>query len=129
MAETVHNPETRFERSDVPLKLVAYLGAGLAAALLLFPLLVLVLLPGSVRDTPTAPSALPPAPPLQTQPETDLAIHRAAEEEHLSSWGWVDRARGVVHMPIEEAMRRTAAAGIPDWPAGASGGGPAAGAR
>jgi hypothetical protein len=119
MAETVRNPETRFERSDVPLKLVGYLAAGLAAGIVAVPLLVLAIFPGARRDQPQAPSAPPPAPRLQTQPATDLAIHRALEAERLSTYSWVDRAHGVVHVPIEEAMRRVAAGGIADWPAAA----------
>jgi len=39
-------------------------------------------------------------------------VSRAAQNyrddrlQRLSSWGWVDRKNGVVHMPIEEAMQQ-----------------------
>lgn len=33
---------------------------------------------------------------------------RRAQAERLHGWGWVDRKAGVVHMPIEEAMKRVA---------------------
>jgi hypothetical protein len=33
---------------------------------------------------------------------------RDAKRRHLESWGWVDREKGVVHMPIERAMDLTA---------------------
>jgi hypothetical protein len=32
---------------------------------------------------------------------------RAAKLEHLGSWGWVDRERGLLHMPIDRAMDLT----------------------
>jgi len=37
---------------------------------------------------------------------------RAAEQRRrLESWGWVDRAGGVAHAPIEEAMRLVVGSG------------------
>jgi hypothetical protein len=30
---------------------------------------------------------------------------RAARLRHLDEWGWIDRERGVVHVPISDAMR------------------------
>ncbi len=33
-----------------------------------------------------------------------LEIWRAARNKHLSGYGWVDHARGVVHVPIDKAM-------------------------
>jgi hypothetical protein len=35
-----------------------------------------------------------------------LQTYRDERLSRLSSWGWVDRKAGVVHMPIEEAMDR-----------------------
>jgi hypothetical protein len=32
------------------------------------------------------------------------AQYRRERLERLESWGWVDRKRGIVHMPIEKAM-------------------------
>ncbi len=32
------------------------------------------------------------------------AQYRRERLERLGSWGWVDRKRGIVHMPIEKAM-------------------------
>jgi hypothetical protein len=31
------------------------------------------------------------------------------EEKHLGDYGWVDRKAGIVHIPIEEAMKKLAA--------------------
>jgi hypothetical protein len=32
------------------------------------------------------------------------AQYRRERLERLGSWGWVDRKRGIVHMPVEKAM-------------------------
>jgi hypothetical protein len=32
---------------------------------------------------------------------------RAAKLQHLQGWGWVDRDRGLLHMPIDRAMELT----------------------
>lgn len=38
-----------------------------------------------------------------------LEIWRAAKAKRLSSYGWIDRAKGVAHMPIEQAMQEVVA--------------------
>ncbi|MGE0393591.1 MAG: hypothetical protein AB7I25_11715 [Vicinamibacterales bacterium] len=48
---------------------------------------------------------LPPEPRLQTSPTKDIRLMRAEEDALLSSYGWVDKANGVVRLPIEEGMR------------------------
>lgn len=35
-----------------------------------------------------------------------LELWREARKKHLSGYGWVDRARGIVHVPIDKAMDR-----------------------
>jgi hypothetical protein len=47
----------------------------------------------------------PPPPRLQTQPFKDVHLLRQEQLEKLSSYGWVDQGTGVVHIPIEDAMR------------------------
>ncbi|MEO8276519.1 MAG: hypothetical protein ABI639_09880 [Thermoanaerobaculia bacterium] len=59
---------------------------------------------------------LPPAPNLQIHPEQELAAMRADERQRLTTWGWVDKSRGLVHIPIDEAIARLAvpaAASVP----------------
>jgi hypothetical protein len=58
-----------------------------------------------------APGRLPPEPRLQTAPIPELERYLAGERRHLGSYGWVDRGAGVVHIPIEEAMRLAIASG------------------
>src|ERR1051325_3013611 len=54
---------------------------------------------GQVQD-------MSPQPRLQTQPIPDLGTFRAAEEKRLESYTWVDKEKGIVSNPIEEAKRK-----------------------
>lgn len=47
----------------------------------------------------------PPGPRLQTQPFKDVYLLRQAEQERLTGYGWVDKGAGVVHIPVDDAMR------------------------
>jgi hypothetical protein len=38
---------------------------------------------------------------------------RKERKERLDSYGWVDRARGIVHIPIDEAMKKVAGGASP----------------
>jgi hypothetical protein len=60
---------------------------------------------------PAATSALPATdgPPLEPDPAATLARFRAEKHALLHGYGWVDRAHGVAHIPIDEAMRIVAA--------------------
>jgi len=42
-------------------------------------------------------------PPYHNTPVTDLKDMRAAEDKALTSYGWVDQGKGVVHVPIAVA--------------------------
>jgi hypothetical protein len=117
-------PSARYEPSDVTFRFLLC-GAGVVlGTILLCAVGVMWLYPTSVQDHRVA-SALPvyPAPRLQADPATDLQRFTARELSRLNGVGWVDKSRGIVHIPIAEAMRRVAAQGIADWP-GTSGGKP-----
>ena len=47
----------------------------------------------------------PPTPRLQTQPFKDVYQLKQEQLDKLHSYGWVDQATGVVHIPIDDAMR------------------------
>jgi hypothetical protein len=47
----------------------------------------------------------PPMPRLQTQPFKDVGQLKQSQNDRLQSYGWVDQSAGVVHIPIDEAMR------------------------
>ena len=47
----------------------------------------------------------PTGPRLQVQPFKDVYQLKRAEQDKLTSYGWVDQGTGVVRIPIEDAMR------------------------
>jgi hypothetical protein len=55
----------------------------------------------------------PPAPRLQTQPFRDVYQLKTEQRGVLNSYGWVNQAGGVVHIPIERAMELTVERGLP----------------
>ena len=56
---------------------------------------------------------LPPAPRLQQSPANEGYDFRVGQRELLTSYGWQNRARGVVRIPIADAMRLTVERGLP----------------
>jgi len=114
----------RHETSDVNVRAILTVGAGLAAvtvAACAVVWLLVVFLSG--REAQTGPreyplavtheQRLPPEPRLQTAPREDLADLRQAEDQVLQSYGWVDKDAGVVRIPIDDAMRLTVERGLP----------------
>ena len=104
-----------YEKRDLSFPAVA----GAWAGLLLLCLGVAVASRWTLRHfskgAPRSPesSALPPEPRLQTQPLEDLRRLRAEEEAVLTGYGWVDRPKGVVRIPIERAMALVLQKGLP----------------
>jgi hypothetical protein len=73
-----------------------------------------------VRE-PAEPENAPqmfPEPRLQVNYANDLQEVRKQWDEELHNYGWKDKKAGVVHIPIEEAMRLTLQRGLPARPAG-----------
>ncbi|MBV9580067.1 MAG: hypothetical protein JO057_15880 [Chloroflexi bacterium] len=66
-------------------------------------------------QAPAAPT--PPAPALEAQSGQTSNPYRAAEEQKLNSYAWVDRSAGVVRIPIDRAMDLTAERGLAARPA------------
>lgn len=62
-----------------------------------------------VRQSPPQP----PGPLLQVNPAVDLERLQEAERQTLSSYGWVDQKKGIVRIPIEEAMKLVVQRGLP----------------
>ena len=52
-------------------------------------------------------------PPYHNTPATDMAEMRAAEDAVLLHSGWVDKQKGVMHIPIEDAKRIALQRGYP----------------
>lgn len=45
-------------------------------------------------------------------PAADWREYKAAYDEKVNGYGWIDRNRGIVHIPIEEAKRRLVRQGL-----------------
>jgi hypothetical protein len=52
-------------------------------------------------------------PALQVNPASDLERLQESQRTILNSYGWVDQGKGIVHIPIDEAMKRVLANGLP----------------
>jgi hypothetical protein len=119
MPEKVLNP-ARHEPTDVDARFILigvplFLGTVIALALL-----VLWLFPGAVIDrTMRLPLPQYPNPQLQPDPRADMAKFYSEEMGWLNGSGWIDKARGVAHIPISDAMRLVVQEGIPGWPTAA----------
>ena len=112
-APRLDNPAVSHEKSDVDLRCITYLGAGLTVlVVVILGLLVWLFNYFSARElrqghTPQGmPKSAPEtrAPRLQISPSTEMAEMRAAEDKVLTSYGWIDKDKGVVRIPIERAM-------------------------
>ena len=113
MPETA-NP-TDYERSDAPPGLLVALAVGLAVTVIGVMIALAFLFPNALADCPKGPvQPLPPAPRLQIEPRGDLIAYETAKTRRLESYGWANRARGRVHVPVEAAMRDVAAKGWRD---------------
>jgi hypothetical protein len=110
------NPDTAYEREDVSPKLIGLFAIATLLFLAAMPFVLMAGWPRTLGDADRSLAAVPPAPVLQVDPELDLAQFRAKEEARLQSYGWVDRGKGIVHIPIGQAMQEIAAHGIPDFP-------------
>lgn len=55
----------------------------------------------------------PPPPLLQVEPPADLREMRRRHAEILDRYGWADRERGLVRVPIERAMELLLERGLP----------------
>jgi hypothetical protein len=110
-------PPAQFERTDVTARAAVIVFPAILVGLLLSVLLVWWIFPRVTVDR-RLPSPIPlyPSPRLQSDPAADMQKFQAAELARLNSAGWDDRANGIGHIPIDDAMRRVAASGIPDWP-------------
>jgi hypothetical protein len=110
------NPDIAVERRDAPLWLIAVLAAGVMAFVVLSSVVLMFVYPSAQQGPSDAPHGATAAPHLQIDPEADLAAYRATEQRQLAGYGWVDKQRGIVRIPIDEAIRDVAAAGVKDWP-------------
>jgi hypothetical protein len=110
-------PPARHEPADASSRAALIAFPAILAGLLLSVLLVWWIFPSTTVDRRLpSPITLYPSPRLQSDPAADMRKFRESELDRLNSAGWDDQAKGLGHIPIDDAMRRVAASGIPDWP-------------
>jgi hypothetical protein len=111
-----------YETRDVSIRAVLWLGVGIALGTLLVAGMLWLLLANfkrqsERRDRQLSPLAAdrggPPEPRLQNTPLADYREFRAREDRVLSSYGWVDKEKGTVRIPIERAMELLVERGEP----------------
>lgn len=110
------NPGVDFEPSDWALGPVALVYVGTLVLLVVSSLVLIVAYPTALRDVGRSVRIAPPGPRLETDPQADLRAFRAQEEKRLNTYYWVNKSKGIVHIPIEQAMHNLAATGIAGFP-------------
>lgn len=89
---------------------VGFVGVLLLAMVVIYTMQPLMVARQEAESPPPNPLSAeygridPPAPRLQIDPALDIHDQRKAEEQVLTTYGWVDRQAGVVRIPIERAM-------------------------
>jgi hypothetical protein len=112
------NPHTAYEGSDWPLRPIALTLLGIFLFLVIAPLILLWAYPDAASDVDRRLTSEPPGPRLQTNPPQDFANFQLEEQKKLDTYYWIDRQRGIVHIPIDSAMQRLARDGIDGFPKG-----------
>jgi hypothetical protein len=120
-----HSLARGHEERDVSFRPIVLAALGLAVLILVsvaaMRLLFVYNLDREARRSPPAnPLAaasgprLPPEPRLLPKPIEQLQQLRAEEKQTLETYGWVDRSKGIVRIPVERAMELVARKGLPD---------------
>jgi hypothetical protein len=134
--DELHNVDVEHEHIDVNLRAIGVSVGVLGVTVLVSQVAMYVLFgwfedEARRKDPPQSPLAAPateqPAsttgspyfstgvtgPQLLTDEPTALAKQRAEEAKRLQSYGWVNQAAGVAHVPIDEAKKLIVQRGLP----------------
>lgn len=116
-------PHGGHEEHDVDIRSIVVFGVGLAVVCLVTAVAMLWLFRYLdrqlvAREAPVSPLALPagqlpPEPRLLTDEPATLEEYRAEQERKLMTYGWVDREKGIVRIPIERAKELILERGLP----------------
>ena len=117
------NPEIRYEATDAHVRPLYQFLFWISVVTLVTAGISMAVLRGlekwregaSTRATMAQPQAAqqPPAPRLQQREPKDLAAFRHEEAEVLSTYGVVDKEKGVYRIPIDQAMKLMLERGLP----------------
>jgi hypothetical protein len=71
----------------------------------------------TARPNPLAVSVqIPPPPRIDTHPGAELKELHSYEDTILSTYGWTDKRKGIVRIPIDQAMQLQLQRGFPTSP-------------
>lgn len=112
----LENSESAYERDDLSLAVIGIVAIVVFAFVLLVPVILRSVYRHGSQDVERVQTVVPPSPTLQIDPQQDLDKFRIDEETRLNSYGWVDRGKGIVHIPVAQAMKSVAADGIDGFP-------------
>ncbi len=110
------NPNTAFEPSDWSPGPVGVIYIGILTLLVMSCFVLIAAYPDALSDVDRTLRIAPPGPRLQTDPEGAMRSFRADEERWLNTYYWIDKHKGIVHIPITEAMKKLASKGAPGFP-------------
>jgi hypothetical protein len=122
MEEHIVSNSIGHETRDAEIRPIVYTGIGLAlmaAAVGIFVYGIFKYLGGhaiatiQVNPMSVEDQQIPPAPRLEEHPAIGLQQLHAEEDRMLSTYGWVDKKTGVVHIPIDRAMDLMLQRGFP----------------
>ncbi|HVN03056.1 MAG TPA: hypothetical protein VMT86_01495 [Bryobacteraceae bacterium] len=127
IGEEPRNPHVRHEPGDVNAVFLTKFGIGMAflIVVILFGLWGLFeyfvkreaeLGPPPSEGVGVTAQKLPPEPRLQPNPPRDMRAMRAAEDQLLNQYAWVDPDKGIVRIPVARAMDLIAQRGLPVLP-------------
>lgn len=122
------NPSTAYERTDTDTYTVSKWAIALSigiviAAFSMWGLFEWFQNHTEVKEEPVSAAVLserpkmPPRPNLQFHPKVELREFKQAEDEWLHGYGWLDTEKGIVNIPIEQAIDAVVKKGLPSKPA------------
>jgi hypothetical protein len=118
----LNDPEQRFEHRDVNIWAIGKVAIGLVLTTIASMLLVLGVfryfeVQENAKQAPPAAGftagKLPPEPRLLENEPANLQQYRAAENQVLNGYQWADQKKGLVKIPIDQAIDRLVQKGLP----------------
>lgn len=120
----VINADVKYESEDVSGKRLGAIGVLIVIAAIILPFLLWGIY-GHLKTSYGHGAAIseaknferfnaPPEPNLKPNPVENYREFRRAESEKLNGYGWVDKEKGIVHIPIEQAMQMLVNKGLPE---------------
>lgn len=111
MNSSAHLPAADYEPHDASPRRLLLVGAGLAFGILLSLAIALALYFSRYHDAPRAgnfgrQTSFRQSPSATTDIAADWQRQDEAVRQHLTTYGWIDRDKGIVRIPIDCAMQR-----------------------